>query len=83
MMIDEALVRELLEAPRDDTALILLEGRAQVVERAALDSDRYRGAAVVLSRGDLVDRLGTPTPSPEDLTRLAATLRDTVAKLGA
>ncbi|NEY36000.1 hypothetical protein GTU99_28230 [Streptomyces sp. PRKS01-65] len=82
-MIDEALVRELLEAPRDDTALILLEGRAQVVERAALDGDRYRGAAVVLSRGDLVDRLGTPSPSPGDLARLAASLRDTVAKLGA
>jgi hypothetical protein len=83
MMIDEALVQELLDAPEDDTALVLLEGRAQVVGRAALGSDRCRGAAVVLSRGDLVDRLGTPAPSPEDLTRIAASLRDAVAKLGA
>jgi hypothetical protein len=83
MKIDASLVRKLLGAPSDDTVLVLLEGRAQVVEQAALDSEQYHGAAVLLSRAELVERLGTPSPAEEDVTRLSASLQDAVDKLGA
>ncbi|MEU0159662.1 hypothetical protein ABZ154_12660 [Streptomyces sp. NPDC006261] len=81
-MINEALVRELLEAADDDSALVLLEGRAQVADRSALDGDDLRGAAVVLTRAELVDRLGTRYPAPQDLTLVATSLDDAVGKLG-
>ncbi|MGW0838943.1 hypothetical protein ACWD26_02060 [Streptomyces sp. NPDC002787] len=83
MVIDEALVEALLNASRDDAALVLLEGKAQVVEPSVRADDRFRGAAVILTRAELVDRLGTPSPSPGDVTRVAASLRDVVDKLGA
>ncbi|QIP87849.1 hypothetical protein GLX30_31760 [Streptomyces sp. Tu 2975] len=82
-MIDEAVVQELLDASEDDAALVLVEGTAQVVDRAALDSDAFHGAAVLVSRAELVDRLGTPSPAREDVARVAASLRDAVGKLGA
>ncbi|MEV6618127.1 hypothetical protein AB0N31_30555 [Streptomyces sp. NPDC051051] len=41
MKIDEPLVRGLLDAPSDDTVVVLLKNRAQVVEQAALDSGQY------------------------------------------
>ncbi|MFJ8666813.1 hypothetical protein [Streptomyces sp. NPDC093600] len=81
-MIDEALVRELLDATDDDSALVLVEGRARVAGRDALDSDDLRGAAVVLTRAELVDRLGTAHPAPQELTLVAASLNDAVGKLG-
>ncbi|MEJ1199686.1 MULTISPECIES: hypothetical protein [unclassified Streptomyces] len=83
MKIDESLVRKLLDAPSDDTVLVLLKGRAQVVEQAALNSERYHGAAVLISRAELVERLGTPSPGEEEITRLSASLQDAVDKLGA
>ncbi|NYV76159.1 hypothetical protein [Streptomyces sp. UH6] len=84
MLIDEKLVGELLDRPADDAALVLLEGTAQVTDRAALEGDRaFRGAAVLLTRGELVDRLGGSSPSEEDLSRVAAALSDSVGKLGA
>ncbi|MFF8605695.1 hypothetical protein ACF06X_07125 [Streptomyces sp. NPDC015346] len=82
MVIDENLVRELLNAPESDAAIVLLEGRAQVVGEAALAGNEFRGAAVLVSRGDLVDRLGA-SPTDEEVARLAASLRDAVDKLGA
>ncbi|NWF29579.1 hypothetical protein HW130_25555 [Streptomyces sp. PKU-EA00015] len=82
-MIDEAVVQELLDATEDDAALVLLEGTAQVVNRTALDSDAFHGAAVLLSRAELVDLLGTSSPAQEDVARVTASLRDTVGKLGA
>ncbi|MGN9790537.1 hypothetical protein ACTMTU_05450 [Streptomyces sp. OZ13] len=82
-MIDEAVVHELLDATDDDAALVLLGGTAQVVDRTALGSDAFRGAAVLLSRAELVDRLGTSSPTQEDVARVAASLRDAVGKLGA
>lgn len=83
MKIDESLVRELLDAPSDDTVVVLLKGRAQVVGQAALDSEQYHGAAVLISRAELVERLGTPSPAEEDVTRLSASLQDAVDRLGA
>ncbi|WP_268221203.1 hypothetical protein [Streptomyces sp. EMB24] len=83
MKIDEALVRGLLDAPSDDTVLVLLEGRAQVVEQAALNSEQYHGAAVLISRAELVEQLGTQSPAEGDVTRLSASLQNAVDKLGA
>jgi hypothetical protein len=37
---------------------------------------------VVLTRLDLVDRLGTTRPTPQDLTLMAASLDDAVGKFG-
>ncbi|MFE2973487.1 hypothetical protein [Streptomyces sp. NPDC057644] len=82
-MIDEALIRQLLDAADDDSALVLLEGRARVAGRADLDSDDLRGAAVVLTRAELVDRLGTSYPTQQALTSTVASLDETVGKLGA
>ncbi|MEU0300192.1 hypothetical protein ABZ252_12100 [Streptomyces sp. NPDC006175] len=83
MKIDESLVRKLLDAATDDAVLVLLEGRAQVVVQADLDSEQYRGAAVLMSRAELVERLGTSSPAEEEVARLAASLQDAVDKLGA
>ncbi|MET8576619.1 hypothetical protein [Streptomyces sp. NPDC005012] len=83
MVIDETLVKELLDARGDDSALVLLEGTAQVVDGPALEGDAFRGAAVVLTRGELVERLGGSSPAEEDLRRVAASLSDSIGKLGA
>ncbi|MGW0927337.1 hypothetical protein [Streptomyces sp. NPDC002644] len=83
MVIDETLVKELLDARGDDSALVLLEGTAQVVDGPAREGDAFRGAAVVLTRGELVERLGGASPAEEDLRRVAAALSDSIGKLGA
>ncbi|MFH9137646.1 hypothetical protein [Streptomyces sp. NPDC017524] len=82
MVIDETLVRELLDAADEDFALVLLEGRARVAGQAALAGDDLRGAAVVLTRAELVDRLGTAYPAERELTLMATSLDDAVGKLG-
>ncbi|MFE4959453.1 hypothetical protein ACFRCW_37065 [Streptomyces sp. NPDC056653] len=46
MVIDEALVRALLDGAEEDAALILLEGRAQVFGQAARASEGFHGTAV-------------------------------------
>lgn len=83
VLIDEGLVRELLDATEDDAVLVLVEGRAQVVGPSDREDDRFRGAAVLMSRAELVDRLGTSSPTQEEAARLASSLRDAVGKLGA
>ncbi|MEU7278466.1 hypothetical protein AB0A69_06685 [Streptomyces sp. NPDC045431] len=82
-MIDESHVRELLALPDDGAALVLMEGRAHVVRPDRLASARCEGAAVLLTRGDLVDRIGTPSPSDHQVRELAATLRTMAGELGA
>ncbi|MEU6810927.1 hypothetical protein ABZ920_18460 [Streptomyces sp. NPDC046831] len=82
-MIDETHVAELLAAPDDDAALILLEGRAQVVDAASLAGEDCAGAAVLLTRAELAERLGTATPAEHEVRLLARTLGDTAGKLGA
>ncbi|MFC8706673.1 hypothetical protein ACFUIV_31430 [Streptomyces anulatus] len=83
MIIDEELVRELLDTADDDSAMVLVKGHARVAGLADLDSDDLRGAAVVLTRAELVDRLGTSYPTPQDLTSMVASLDDAAGKLGA
>ncbi|MDN3293959.1 hypothetical protein QWM81_07845 [Streptomyces ficellus] len=82
-MIDQSHVRDLLAMPDDDAALVLMEGRAHVVDPPRLASEAYRGAAVLLTRGDLVGRLGTASPQDHQVRELAATLRTMAGELGA
>ncbi|MEU1040691.1 hypothetical protein ACFYP4_22795 [Streptomyces sp. NPDC005551] len=82
-MISESHVRELLASDDDDAALVLLEGRAEVVEAALLASDAYRGAPVLLTRGDLAGRLGTTAPSEHEIRDAASALETMAAKIGA
>ncbi|MFF8033799.1 hypothetical protein [Streptomyces sp. NPDC016626] len=81
-MIDEARVRELRDARNDGAALVLLEGRARVVDTPSGEEDGTQGALVVISKRDLLDRLGGE-PTDRDLSDLAQILTDMVGKLGA
>lgn len=38
--------------------MVLLEGRAQVVEQAALNSGQYHGVVVLISHAEPMERLG-------------------------
>ncbi|MEV2255460.1 hypothetical protein AB0I94_33670 [Streptomyces sp. NPDC050147] len=82
-MIDEALVRELLYTADDDAVLVLVEGQARVVSHTVRGSTEADGAAVLISRTELVEQLGTDAPNAESVARAAATLRDAADKLGA
>ncbi|MER7489140.1 hypothetical protein ABTY20_25175 [Streptomyces sp. NPDC126497] len=81
-MIDEAHVRELRDATNDGAALVLLEGRARVVDSPSGEEGGPEGALVVISKRELSDRLGA-APTGRELRELAQTLTDTVGKLGA
>ncbi|MGW5904559.1 hypothetical protein ACWFQ6_22695 [Streptomyces althioticus] len=79
-MIDEGHVRDLCDAANDDAALVLLEGRARVVDQPS--EEESQGALLVITKRDLVERLGSD-PSDQALHDVAGTLSDTVGKLGA
>ncbi|MEZ3181573.1 hypothetical protein KYY02_23655 [Streptomyces pimonensis] len=81
-MIDEAHVRELRDARNDGAALVLLEGRAQVVDSPSGEEGGPQGALVVIGKRELSDRLGE-APTDRDLRDLARVLTDMVGKLGA
>ncbi|MFJ8363722.1 hypothetical protein [Streptomyces sp. NPDC093984] len=82
-MIEESHIRELLGAQDDDAALILVQGRAEVVNATEHAECRDAGAAVLMTKGELLDRLGTSAPTERDLLLVAPALRDMVGKLGA
>jgi hypothetical protein len=81
-MIDAIHVRQLREAANDGAALVLLEGRARVIDRPSGQEEGAEGALLVITKRDLVDRLG-PAPTDRDLRDLAQALDDMVGKLGA
>ena len=54
-MITADNVRRLLGG-HPDTVLVLIEGRIEVVDPAALDTDEYRGALQVITRAELVEQ---------------------------
>jgi alkylhydroperoxidase family enzyme len=63
-------VRRLLQSDEPDSRLVLVEGRMEVIGAGQLASEQYRGALEVISRDDLVKRLGDvpsehATTSPE------------------
>lgn len=76
-------VRELLEAEGDGSALVVLEGRAEVVSADDLGSDRYAGALEVASGEELTRHAVPGSRSDAELDALAAALNTMVAKLGA
>ncbi|MFD5711895.1 hypothetical protein ACFWHW_16130 [Streptomyces pharetrae] len=82
-MIDETHVRRLHDAGSEDAALVLLEGRARVVDNPSSGAEEGSdGALLVITKRDLVDRVGT-APTDRDLRDLAQVLTDMVGKLGA
>ncbi|MEV6740315.1 hypothetical protein AB0N14_26570 [Streptomyces sp. NPDC051104] len=82
-MIEERHIRELLGAQDVDAALILVQGSAEVVNATKHAEWRDAGAAVLMTKGELLDRLGTSAPTERDLVLVAQALRDMVGKLGA
>ncbi|MFI8199871.1 hypothetical protein ACIF6K_25660 [Streptomyces sp. NPDC085942] len=47
-----------------------------------MDGDDLRGAAEVLTRAELVDRLGTSCPAPQDVILMTSALDDAIGKIG-
>lgn len=74
-------VRRLLDAG-DDAVLVVLEGRATVIEGDQVDDDAHRGALRVISRAELVRRAGRAEVSDAEVTQLAAVLDAEVSGLG-
>jgi len=82
MTIDSDVVRRLLDAD-DDAVLVLLEGRALVVNAGQLDDDAHRGALQVISRTDFLRRVGDAADlSDDEVGRQAAILDAEVSELG-
>jgi hypothetical protein len=81
MTITAEPLRRLLDAG-PDAQLVVQEGRALVLTAAELDDERHRGALAVVSRDELLDRIGDADPSDERLAELAASLDSAVATMG-
>jgi hypothetical protein len=82
MTISTDGVRQLLHAQNKDAVLVLVEGRTEVIGAGQLASENYRGALEVVSRDDLVKRLGGTEPSDHDIAEQAAMLDAAVSELG-
>lgn len=72
-------VRSLLR--NEDGFIALVDGHVDVVVAAQLDSDAFRGAVEVISRDDLVKRLGDD-PTDEQVAQLADALTVAVQQAG-
>jgi hypothetical protein len=81
-MIAPEHVGALLGSDADQPALVVSAGAAAVIPRSALDSGPYEGALEVISRDELVGRLGTDAPSHGELEEISARLESTVTRLG-
>ncbi|ORB29950.1 hypothetical protein [Mycolicibacterium parafortuitum] len=81
MTISAQDLRRLLDAD-DASALVLIEGRTEVIDAEQKDEDAYRGALEVISRGELVTRIGSAQPSDDELAAQASTLDVSVNELG-
>ena len=81
-MIDETHVSELLRGRERGCELVVLGGRAQVADRPSGQEQDCEGALLVITKRDLLDRLGT-APSDHDLRGVAQTLSDMVGELAA
>lgn len=74
-------VRQLLGA-EGEAVLVLIEGRAEVVTAGQLSSPQYQGALEIISRDELVKRVGGPDVDDRDLAEQAAALNTAVDELG-
>jgi hypothetical protein len=75
-------VRRLLEHDDPEAVLVLIEGRIEVVSPRQTDSPEYRGALQVISRDDLLQRIGAQDLSDRVIEEQAAILDTTIAELG-
>jgi len=75
-------VRRLLEHDDPEAVLVLIEGRIEVISPRQTDSPEYRGALQVISRDDLLQRIGAQDLSDRVIEEQAAILETTVAELG-
>ncbi|MFD3549623.1 hypothetical protein ACFWUW_29235 [Streptomyces sp. NPDC058655] len=73
----------LLDPAGQDSCLVLIEGRTEVVPAAQAATDRYEGAVQVATGRDLADLVGSTAVTPEDMSALAARLQAMAAQLGA
>lgn len=80
-MITADNVRRLL-ASEMDAVLVLVEGRIDVIDPAALDTDEYRGALQVITRDELIEQAGSEELSDRELLEQAVALDMAVAELG-
>ena len=78
---DPSLGAERAEA-LESAVLVLLEGRAEVISQSESDTEAYRGALQVVSRDDLLQRIGGADLSDRLIEEQAAILDTTVAELG-
>ena len=81
-MISADDVRQLLQGENEDSVLVMVEGRTAVVAQSEIDSPQYRGALQVISRDDLLQRIGGTDLSDRVVEEQAAILDATVAELG-
>ncbi|MFD1145743.1 hypothetical protein [Saccharothrix hoggarensis] len=75
-------LRALLESDVADPNLVLIEGRLEVVPVDDLDTDRLRGAMLLVSRAELLGRGVDEQSSDDDLERQAAAISTAVNELG-
>ncbi len=80
-MITTDDVRRLLLSNEPDSVLVFVEGRAEVIGSDQLGSEKYRGALELVTRADLVKRLGD-APSPHDIAEQASLLDSAVSEQG-
>lgn len=80
-MISAEDVRALLRSEEKEPVLVVVEGRVEVIGAGQLASADYRGALEVVSRDDLVQRIGE-TPSDREIDEQAAQLDTGVSELG-
>lgn len=81
-MITADDLRRLLAAEQKNATMVLVEGRIDVIGAGQLASAEYRGAIEVVSREDLVKRLGE-APSEHDVAEQAGVLDAAISDLGA
>ncbi len=80
-MIATSDVRDLIAAG-PNAVLVVVGGRAAVIEPAQLDNETYRGALQVITRAELITQVGSADLSERELTEQASALDSAVSELG-
>ncbi|GHH33556.1 hypothetical protein [Lentzea cavernae] len=74
-------LEQLLRSTKPEAALVLVEGRYVVADHDELATDALRGALSVVTRQELLDRVGEH-PAGRELEEAAATLSSAVDNRG-
>jgi NADH dehydrogenase len=76
-------LRSLIDSSVPDPTLVLAEGRVRIVQVDDLDTDAHRGSLVLISRDELLNRLGGRCDASDaELETIAATVSTGVETLG-